>query len=165
MDGTERQGFKAYMKAGADVKGFALNFNEETLIRGIQQAEKANAPVFDLSGRRILKAQKGIFIINGKKVSAGVAKDDAAADVATALAAAINADVDLPVTAAASTATVTLTAKCKGEYIANGTFGDDDEVTITGGISVSVESKAAGITLGAITVTAGVGEIDLESLM
>lgn len=105
------------------------------------------------------------FIINGKKVSAGVAKNDAAADVATALAAAINADVDLPVTAAASTATVTLTAKCKGEYIANGTFGDDDEVTITGGISVSVESKAAGITLGAITVTAGVGEIDLESAL
>ena len=66
--GTERQGFKAYMKAGADVKGFALNFNEETLIRGIQQAEKANAPVFDLSGRRILKAQKGIFIQNGQKI-------------------------------------------------------------------------------------------------
>lgn len=106
------------------------------------------------------------FIINGKKVSAGVAKDDAAADVATALAAAINAGVDLPVTAAASTATVTLTAKCKGEYIANGTFEvDNEDVTITGGISVSVESKAAGITLGAITVTAGVGEIDLESAL
>ncbi len=66
--GTELQGFKAYMKAGADVKGFALNFNEETLIRGIQQAEQANAPIFDLSGRRIMKAQKGIFIQNGQKI-------------------------------------------------------------------------------------------------
>ncbi|MCQ2063729.1 MAG: phage tail sheath subtilisin-like domain-containing protein [Fibrobacter sp.] len=106
------------------------------------------------------------FIINGKKVSAGVAKNDAAAAVATALADAINADVDLPVTAAASTATVTLTAKCKGEYIANGTFGTGSSaVTISGGISVSAESKADGISVGTVTATAGTGEVDLTSAL
>lgn len=106
------------------------------------------------------------FIINGKKVSAGVAKNDAAAAVATALADAINADIDLPVTATASTATVTLTAKCKGEYIANGTFEvDDEDVTITGGISVSAESKAAGISVGTVTTTAGGGEVNLTAAL
>lgn len=106
------------------------------------------------------------FIINGKKVSAGVAKNDAAAAVATALAAAINADVDLPVTAAASTATVTLTAKCNGAYIANGTFEvDDEDVTITGGISVSAESKAAGISVGTVTTNAGGGEVNLTAAL
>lgn len=53
--------------------------------------------------------------INGKKVTAAVSDEDAAADVATALSTAINADLDLPVTASADTGTVTLTARWSGE--------------------------------------------------
>ncbi|SAL20706.1 bacteriophage Mu tail sheath family protein [Caballeronia cordobensis] len=52
--------------------------------------------------------------IGADRVQVGVAASDTAATVATALAAAINANTDLPVTAAASTGTVTLTARNKG---------------------------------------------------
>ena len=38
---------------------------------GIAEVETGNdsdAAIFDLSGRRVVKAQKGFYIINGKKV-------------------------------------------------------------------------------------------------
>ena len=53
--------------------------------------------------------------IAGRRVQAGVASGDAAATIATNLAAAINADTTLPVTASATTGTVTLTARHAGE--------------------------------------------------
>jgi phage tail sheath gpL-like len=52
--------------------------------------------------------------IGADRVQVAVAVSDAAATVATALAAAINANPDLAVTSAASTGTVNLTAKHKG---------------------------------------------------
>ena len=66
--GTALKGFKAYLNASAhSVKSFALDFDMETAIRGIQEAEEKSAPLYDMSGRRIQKAQKGVFIQNGKK--------------------------------------------------------------------------------------------------
>lgn len=53
--------------------------------------------------------------IGGRRMTVGVNSGDAATAIATAVAAAINANTDLPVTAAASTADVTLTARNKGE--------------------------------------------------
>jgi len=53
--------------------------------------------------------------IAGQRVRIGVAADDAVADVATAVAAAVNALGRLPVTASATTDTVTLTCRWKGE--------------------------------------------------
>jgi len=53
--------------------------------------------------------------IGGQRVRIAVASGDAPADVATALAAAINAATDLPVTAVAAAAVVTLTARNAGE--------------------------------------------------
>jgi len=53
--------------------------------------------------------------IAGQRVRIAVMAADSAAEVATALAAAINADADLPVTASAAEAVVTLTARHKGE--------------------------------------------------
>lgn len=50
------------------------------------------------------------FYVGGRRVSVGVAADDEAGDVATALAAAINADAEAYVTATAADSTVTLTA-------------------------------------------------------
>lgn len=55
------------------------------------------------------------LLIGGVRVRFAVAKDDAAADIATAAAAAVNAATELPVTAAAVDAVVTLTYRHKGE--------------------------------------------------
>jgi hypothetical protein len=61
-------GFKAYLPAEnvpANVKG--LTFDFETAIRAIEAA-KNSENIFDLSGRRVQKAVKGLYIVNGKKV-------------------------------------------------------------------------------------------------
>lgn len=62
--------------------------------------------------------------VGGERVQVGVATGDTAATIATAVAAAVNANGDLPVTAAASTATVTFTARHRGE------LGNDIEITV-----------------------------------
>ena len=62
---------KAYREAqGAEVKGFAIVINGgETAIEGITTSATIPADaIYDLSGRRVEKATKGIYIINGKKV-------------------------------------------------------------------------------------------------
>lgn len=40
----------------------------ETAIEGIEAENTADAVVYDLAGRRVQKAQKGLYIVNGKKV-------------------------------------------------------------------------------------------------
>ena len=94
-------------------------------------------------------------VINGQKISVGVAKTDTAAAVATALAAEVNNTPDAPVTAEAATAKVTLTAKCKGAYVS----------AAAGGLNVSVTSEAAGITAGAVSATAVDGTVDLKTAL
>ena len=94
-------------------------------------------------------------VINGQKISVGVAKTDTAAAVATALAAEVNNTPDAPVTAEVATAKVTLTAKCKGAYVS----------AAAGGLNVSVTSEAIGITAGAVSATAGVGTVDLTTAL
>lgn len=54
-------------EASAEVKGFVFGGDIETAIEGVE-AEAANAEIFDLSGRKVSKAVKGLYIINGKKV-------------------------------------------------------------------------------------------------
>ena len=59
---------KAYLPvavAGARFLGF--DFGTETGI-GEVETESENAVIYDLAGRRVQGAQKGIFIVNGKKV-------------------------------------------------------------------------------------------------
>ncbi len=62
---------KAYLPAGENPGRF-LNFDfggTETGIEGIEGAEEnAASVVYDLSGRRVQNAQRGIYIVNGKKV-------------------------------------------------------------------------------------------------
>lgn len=94
-------------------------------------------------------------VINGQKISVGVAKTDTAAAVATALADEVNNTPDAPVTAEAATAKVTLTAKCKGAYVS----------AAAGGLNVSVTSEVTGITAGAVSATAGVGTVDLTTAL
>lgn len=63
---------KAYLTVanGGSVKAFNVVFagNEETAISETAEKTEATESLFDLSGRRVNKAQKGIFIANGKKV-------------------------------------------------------------------------------------------------
>lgn len=65
-------GFKAYLPAatGAESRFLVFNFGDDnaTAIEGIEAENTADAVVYDLAGRRVQKAQKGLYIVNGKKV-------------------------------------------------------------------------------------------------
>ena len=66
-EGTKIPAGKAYIeKAAAGVKGFF--FGDATGIAEVETATESDATIYDLSGRRVEKAQKGVYIINGKKV-------------------------------------------------------------------------------------------------
>ena len=59
---------KAYLPKPAEASVRFLNFDlgNETAIESVEGAENAaNAVIYDLSGRRVQKVQKGIFIVNG----------------------------------------------------------------------------------------------------
>ena len=59
---------KAYLKLAKSNAARAYVFgDEETAIESVE-AETANEEIFDLSGRKVSKAVKGLYIINGKKV-------------------------------------------------------------------------------------------------
>ena len=62
---------KAYLLATAvtsGVKALRFNFDGETTAIETVETENANAPIYDLSGRRVLTTAKGgIYIQNGKK--------------------------------------------------------------------------------------------------
>ncbi len=68
FEGTQLKGFRTYyMGTSPDpTRGFVLNFGETTGINAATLNGEGNA--YDLQGRRVQNAQKGIFIINGKKV-------------------------------------------------------------------------------------------------
>ena len=70
-DGTKflNNGFKAYLPkpASSEARFYVFDFGTETGIEGIE-SENAKAEIYDLSGRRVQNAQKGLYIVNGKKV-------------------------------------------------------------------------------------------------
>lgn len=54
--------------AGGNVTGFLFDFNTATAIEGIESNLPADAPVHDLSGRRITRiTQPGLYIVGGRK--------------------------------------------------------------------------------------------------
>lgn len=62
---------KAYLNIAPSATRFLVfNFGDdtETAIEGIEAENTADAVVYDLAGRRVQKAQKGLYIVNGKKV-------------------------------------------------------------------------------------------------
>ena len=63
---------KAYLpitnQTESSARFISFDFGTETAIENIEGAEAENAVVYDLSGRRVQKAQKGLYIVNGKKV-------------------------------------------------------------------------------------------------
>lgn len=59
---------KAYLLGNGE-NAIVMNFgNAVTGINTIAASASAKAPIFDLSGRRVVKATKGLYIQNGKKV-------------------------------------------------------------------------------------------------
>lgn len=59
---------KAYLPADASgAKAFAFDFGDATGINEIQKAETEGA-IYNLSGMRVSKTQKGVYIMNGRKV-------------------------------------------------------------------------------------------------
>lgn len=64
---------KAYLPVTVQTESAArflnFDFGTETAIESIEGAENAaNAVIYDLSGRRVQKVQKGLYIVNGAKV-------------------------------------------------------------------------------------------------
>lgn len=62
---------KAYLNIAPSATRFLVfNFGDDnvTAIEGIEAENAADAVVYDLAGRRVQKAQKGLYIVNGKKV-------------------------------------------------------------------------------------------------
>lgn len=60
---------KAYITTSSSVKALSLDIDgEATSISAIETESNSNAPIYDLSGRRVVKATKGLYIQGGKKV-------------------------------------------------------------------------------------------------
>jgi len=69
---TDMKGFRAYFQLhdAAEARAFKLNLDDDaTGLRLIDNGElKMDNSVYDLQGRKVEKAQKGVYIVNGKKV-------------------------------------------------------------------------------------------------
>lgn len=64
------KGYRGYFNVTvpASVKSLALNFDDADVIKALEAAENAKSVIYNLAGQRLSKAQKGVNIINGKKV-------------------------------------------------------------------------------------------------
>lgn len=67
-EGTSLGANKAYIAKDAASAGLAFSFGGTTGIESAVIATDADAKVYDLQGRRVQKAAKGLYIIGGKKV-------------------------------------------------------------------------------------------------
>lgn len=138
----------------------AWKYAQITLLRHAAVTGSAASWAFTFSGAAT-KAGKVSVICNGAEYAVGVAKNDEPGTIAEALANVINNTPDAPFTAVATlddsepTGEVVLTAKCKGAYIS----------ACACGLNVSAASEAEGVTAGAVTTTAGVGTVDLETAL
>lgn len=67
-EGAYVDAFHAYLNV-KDPAGVAFNGSTPTAINGVAADKTVNTAVYDLSGRRVYgKLQKGLYIVNGKKV-------------------------------------------------------------------------------------------------
>lgn len=101
----------------------------------------------------------GVFTlyIAGQRVQMAVASTQTTAQLATALAAAINAATDLPCTASASTNTVTLTAKH------NGAAAGDIDVRANYGGALAGEATPTGLAFSITAMSGGATEPSLTT--
>ena len=59
---------KAYLEIASNVKAFYFDGDGETAINGLTPALSESGAIYNVAGQRINKLQKGINIVNGKKV-------------------------------------------------------------------------------------------------
>ncbi len=59
---------RAYLPKSTEVKGYAFNWGDADAIKAIEANKAAGKTIYNLAGQRVENAQKGIFIVNGKKV-------------------------------------------------------------------------------------------------
>ena len=59
---------RAYLPKSSSVKGYAFNWGDADAIKAIEADKAAGKTIYNLAGQRVENAQKGIFIVNGKKV-------------------------------------------------------------------------------------------------
>lgn len=60
---------RAYVASGAGVKGFVINWGDAVGIKSVDNGQALdNASIFNLAGQRLNKVQRGVNIVNGKKV-------------------------------------------------------------------------------------------------
>ncbi len=70
FEAFKNNAFRAYLPApAAGARFLSFDFGNETAIESIEGAgNAADAVIYDLAGRRVQKAQKGLYIVNGVKV-------------------------------------------------------------------------------------------------
>lgn len=67
--GTTLGANKAYLVNNSGAKGFAFDEGSVTAIeKAVTDIRQAESPVYNLAGQRVGKAEKGVYIMNGKKV-------------------------------------------------------------------------------------------------
>jgi phage tail sheath gpL-like len=93
-----------------------------------------------------------LLYIGGQRVKVAVANGDAVADIATSVAAAINAKTDLAVTAGAALGVVTLTARNKGEA------GNDIDIRVNYNVG---EALPAGVGAAIVAMNGGTTNPDI----
>ena len=59
---------KAYFKNESGVKAFYFGDDDATGINGVENVLDENRAIYNIAGQRLQKMQKGINIVNGKKV-------------------------------------------------------------------------------------------------
>ncbi|MDY5768187.1 MAG: hypothetical protein SPK03_07425 [Alloprevotella sp.] len=69
-NGATIQGFRAYLPVANNrqIAGMRIVDGDVTRIEGVNAEDSHKVDVYDLSGRRVERATKGLYIINGKKV-------------------------------------------------------------------------------------------------
>lgn len=59
---------RAYVAAGASVKGYAINWDDVDAIKSLVDVKPENRVIYNIAGQRVDKLQRGVNIVNGKKV-------------------------------------------------------------------------------------------------
>ena len=121
---------------------FNNNFAQETFAIGVNEPSTGTAATGTITITGPATAAGTLFLyIAGHSVDVGISSGDTATDVATNMAAAINALTTLPVTAAAALGVVTLTCNWKGDT------GNDIDVRDSYYGTLGGETVPAGLTL------------------
>ena len=59
---------KAYLPNTSGVRMLSLSFDETTGLENVEVVDTLEGTAYDLQGRRVQKVQKGLYIVNGKKI-------------------------------------------------------------------------------------------------